>query len=138
MIHQATQKAVIYCRVAASSTIQKDDSGIHSQLTHCREFARHKGYEVVEVFHDEGVSGNVTDRPGLQAMLRYLGEHRYAHMVVLVNDIGRLARNVEMLSQVQSAIRAASGRLETPSIEFRETPDSVQVNLLAGISRSHA
>ena len=54
--------AVIYARVSSVAQLQKGH-GLESQTTRCREFAKHKGYEVVEVFHDKAVSGGVVDRP---------------------------------------------------------------------------
>ncbi|MFQ5444864.1 MAG: recombinase family protein, partial [Nitrospinales bacterium] len=45
--------AVIYCRVSDVKQIQKGD-GLGSQETRCREFAKHKNYEIVAVFRDEG------------------------------------------------------------------------------------
>ena len=64
-------KAVLYARVSAPSQVKRGQ-GIDSQLTRCREFAKHKRYEVAEVFSDEGVSGNLIDRPGMLAMLDWL------------------------------------------------------------------
>ena len=61
-------KAVIYCRVSSSAQVKKGD-GLGSQETRCREYARHKGYDVLEVFNDEGASGGMIDRPGMQDML---------------------------------------------------------------------
>ena len=66
-----TRKAVIYCRVSTKNQIKEGD-GLGSQETRCREYARHKGYEVAEVFRDEGVSGGLIDRPAMQYMLAYL------------------------------------------------------------------
>lgn len=66
-----TQTAVIYARVSSVKQIKKGD-GLGSQETRCREYASHKGYAVVQVFRDEGVSGGLIDRPGMQAMLAFL------------------------------------------------------------------
>ena len=60
--------AVIYCRVSSKQQLKEGD-GLASQETRCREYARHKGYEVAQVFRDEGISGGLIDRPAMQAML---------------------------------------------------------------------
>ena len=52
----ANKNAVIYCRVSDKKQI-KEGSGLSSQETRCREFARHKGYEVEKVFHERAVTG---------------------------------------------------------------------------------
>lgn len=64
-------KAIIYCRVSSNVQMQKGD-GLASQETRCREYAKHKNYEVVEVFRDEGVSGGMIERPSMQVMLKFL------------------------------------------------------------------
>lgn len=56
------EKAVIYCRVSSAKQTSRGD-GLGSQETRCREFAKYKGYEVVEVFRDD-MSGSLTSRPG--------------------------------------------------------------------------
>ena len=63
-------KAVIYSRI--SSNVQLKGDGINSQITRCAEFAKHKNYDVLEVFKDEGVSGGLIERPGMQAMVKFL------------------------------------------------------------------
>lgn len=129
-------KAVIYCRVSSVAQMQKGH-GIASQETRCREFARMKGYEVVEVFTDEAVSGGMIDRPGMRAMLAFLRSSRKAaSFVCLIDDISRIARSIQVHLELRSAIADTGARLESPSIEFGEDSDSVLVeNLLASVSQ---
>ena len=49
---QQIAKAVIYCRVSSAKQTVRGD-GLGSQETRCREFAKYKGYEVVDVFRDD-------------------------------------------------------------------------------------
>jgi len=128
--------AVIYCRVSSVRQLKEGD-GLASQETRCREYARHKGYDIVQVFRDEGVSGGMIDRPGMQAMLAFLRQHKNAGgLTVIIDDISRLARGLQAHIELRSAIGQAGGRLESPSIEFGEDSDSVLVeNLLASVSQ---
>lgn len=127
-------RAVIYARV--SSTQQKTQGhGLESQTVRCREFARMKGYQVVETFCDDA-SGSLVDRPGMQAMLGFLKGYRREGMIVLIDDISRLARSLEAHLQLRTAIAAVGGVLQSPSIEFGEDSDSQLVeNLLASVSQ---
>ncbi len=127
---------VIYCRVSSAAQMQKGH-GLASQETRCREFARMKGYEVVQVFSDEAVSGGLINRPGMQAMLSFLRENRKrGTWVVLIDDISRLARDIRAHLDLRSAIANAGARLESPSVEFGEDSDSILVeNLLASVSQ---
>ena len=136
MTSQLKQLAVTYCRVSSLKQVKKGD-GLSSQETRCKEYAGYKGYQVIEVFRDEGVSGGLTDRPSMQAMLTYLKTHsKQFPIVVIIDDISRLARGLDAHIQLRTAIGAAGGRLESPSIEFGEDSDSILVeNLLASVSQ---
>ncbi|WP_300285388.1 recombinase family protein [Nitrosomonas sp.] len=101
-----TQPAVIYCRVSSLKQVT-EGHGLASQETRCREYAKHKGYEVVEVFHDEGITGKLLDRPNMKAMLTYLKQHRATHPVVIIDDISRLARDIETHLRLRASISAA-------------------------------
>ncbi len=114
--------AVIYCR-SASVSQSGGENHLASQEARCREYAAQKRYEVLQIFRDEGISGNQTDRPGMQAMLSFLKDHSGTHQhAVIIDDISRLARSLETHVQLRAAIRDAGGKLESPSIEFNETP----------------
>ena len=129
-------RAVIYARVSSTAQVTRGH-GLGSQETRCRDYARHKNYEVAEVFRDEGISGGLIDRPGMQAMLSYLRkESKRGPVVVLIDDISRLARDIKAHLDLRSAILDAGGKLESPSIEFGEDSDSILVeNLLASVSQ---
>ena len=80
-----------------------------------------KDYRVAEVFKDD-YTGATSERPAMRAMLAYLKKQKSAH-VVIIDDISRLARDVEAHSQLRRAIRAVGGLLVSPSIEFKEDSD---------------
>lgn len=129
-----TRKAVIYRRVSSKKQEERGD-GLNSQETRCREYARYKGYEVIETFSD-GMSGKFSSRPGMRAMLAFLRQRRKFGTVVIIDDISRFARGIEAHLKLRAELSAAGGRLESPSIEFGEDSDSLLVeNLLASVSQ---
>jgi len=114
----------------------REGHGLQSQQTRCEQFAKVKGYEVVESFHDEGVSGGLIERPGMQSLLSFLNGNKGKNITVIIDDISRLARSLEAHIQLRMAISNAGGILESPSIEFGEDSDSKLVeNLLASVSQ---
>ncbi|WP_429646588.1 recombinase family protein [Skermanella aerolata] len=128
------KQAVIYCRVSSIKQTTAGD-GLKSQETRCREFARLKNYNVVEVFRDD-VSGSLIDRPGMKAMLAFLQKRRTKGMIALIDDVSRLARGLQAHLELRGAIANAGALLESPSIEFGDDPDSILVeNLLASVSQ---
>ncbi|WP_299790810.1 recombinase family protein [uncultured Marivita sp.] len=132
--NQEISKAVIYCRVSSAKQTVRGD-GLSSQETRCREFAKYKGYDVVEVFRDDS-SGSLTTRPGMQAMLSFLSANRKEAHAVIIDDISRLARDLMAHFELRVKIGDAGGVLVSPSIEFGEDSDSQLVeNLLASVSQ---
>lgn len=109
-------KAVIYCRVSSTKQTVRGD-GLGSQETRCREFAKYKGYEIAEVFGDD-MSGSVTIRPGMTAMLAFLRQNRKEPHAVIIDDISRLARGLMAHFELRMEIENAGGVLVSPSIEF--------------------
>lgn len=131
------EKAVIYARVSGVKQVREGD-GLASQETRCREYARYKGYDVVDVFRDD-MTGKRIDRPGMTAMLAFLRRHRAkTRHIVIIDDISRFARDLRAHLELRSTLHAAGGILESPSIEFGEDSDSILVeNLLASVAQHH-
>lgn len=126
-------KAVIYCRVSSAAQMTKGD-GLASQESRCREYARYKGYQVSEVFHDN-MSGGDLDRPAMSKMVAYLNKQGESH-VVIIDDINRFARDVVGHWHLRAMVAEAGGKLESPTLEFGEDSDSILVeNLLASVSQ---
>ena len=134
---EIAKKAVIYCRVSSPDQV-KNGHGLSSQETRCREFARYRNLEVVEVFCEEGISGSLIDRPAMKKMLAFIRQHKKEKVVVLIDDISRLARDLRAHIELRMAIQEAGGILQSPSIEFGQDSDSQLVeNMLASVSQHH-
>ena len=130
------QQAVIYCRVSGAKQVREGD-GLASQETRCREYAKYKGYGVLDVFTDD-MTGKAASRPGMQSMLGYLhmNASKGSEIVVIIDDISRLARGLTAHLELRQLLLQAGGKLESPSIEFGEDSDSVLVeNLLASVAQ---
>ncbi|MCB4859948.1 recombinase family protein [Sphingobium sp. PNB] len=134
MTRKSNQKAVIYCRVSTKKQA-REGNGLESQEIRCREYAGYRGHQVVQVFSDD-MSGSLSGRPGMLAMLAFLKKHRRENIVVIIDDISRLARGIEAHLKLRADIASAGGLLESPSIEFGEDSDSILVeHLLASVSQ---
>jgi len=135
MTESKISKAVIYCRVSSTKQVE-EGHGLESQETRCREFARSKGYVVMETFHDD-FSGGSTNRPEMKRMLAWLrANKRHGEHVVIIDDISRLARGLQAHLDLRTSLQKAGGKLESPSIEFGEDSDSLLVeNLLASVAQ---
>src|SRR5947209_7652677 len=120
-------KAVIYCRVSSDRQV-KEGHGLEGQERRCRKYAEDHGYEVLAVFRDEGVSGGVVDREGMQELLDFLDtEGPKGECVVIIDDIKRLARDVMGHFTLRKAIQGRGARLESPSHKFGNEPEEIFV-----------
>ena len=128
------KEAVIYARVSSTKQATQGD-GLNSQDTRCREYAKYKGYQVIESFADD-MSGSLATRPGMQDMLKFIRKRKKFGTIVIIDDISRLARGIEAHLKLRTALSNAGGKLESPSIEFGDDSDSILVeNLLASVSQ---
>ena len=127
-------KGVIYTRISSVKQL-KEGSGLSSQQVRCEQFAQHKEIEVIDVFRDEGVSGSLTERPGMKALLDFLSVQDEP-IAVIVDDISRLARGLNAHLDLRASIEVAGGVLMSPSMEFGSSSDEILVeNLMASVSQ---
>ena len=105
-------KAIIYCRVASTTAAEKDLI-LLSQEMRCRAYAVDKGYPVAMVVHDCPASGARFERTGVRAVFQYLAREKAADPhVVIVDDITRLGRGVDVYQDFRRALDAAGATLE--------------------------
>ncbi len=84
-------KVVGYCRVSTSN--QEEEGNIKPQEAAIKAYAQAKGYELVQLFSDNGVSGGLESRPALNELFDTL-EDRADISGVLIFKLDRLARDL--------------------------------------------
>jgi len=88
-----TLKVVAYCRVSTDN--QKEEGTIELQRQALKEYAKTHGYEVVNFFEDEGVSGGLEARPALASLFDFLEADEGRQIgAVIVWKLDRLARDL--------------------------------------------
>jgi len=85
------KKLIGYCRVSTDN--QKEEGTIEIQEHALREHAEAKGYNLVTIFRDNGVSGGLENRPGLVELFSYLESNKETDGV-LIYKLDRLARDL--------------------------------------------
>jgi DNA invertase Pin-like site-specific DNA recombinase len=83
-----------FCYLRVSGRGQVDGDGFERQLLACQAYAATNGYEIIEVFREEGVSGTkeLDDRPALSDLLAALEENGVK--TILISQVDRLARDL--------------------------------------------
>jgi site-specific DNA recombinase len=103
-------RGVIYARV--SSDLQSAAS-IDDQLRMCAERAAHEGWQVVERYFDQGVSGASLIRPGIQKLLQDAGAGKFD--IILTESLDRPSRDQEDTAHIYKRMRFLGRRIVTLS-----------------------
>jgi len=117
------KKALIYCRVSSQQQVL-NGNGVDSQEKLCRDYCRSKGYEVVNVFKEKGVSGGIFDRPAMQELLEYLDKHTETNYVVIFDDLKRFARDVQVHFRLRKELDLRGAKPESPNFVFEDTAEN--------------
>jgi DNA invertase Pin-like site-specific DNA recombinase len=126
-------RAVGYIRVSTREQAQEGVS-LAAQEERIRAFCTAKGWELLRIYRDEGVSGKSLDRPGVQAMIRDLKGDGVDVVVILKLD--RLTRSVRDLGSLIEdlfggvALAAVDGSLDSSTAGGR-----MVVNLLGSVAQ---
>jgi len=82
-------KCAIYARVALPG------QQVSGQLLPLRKLAAERGFEVAAEYHDQGISGTKSRRPGLDALMADARRGRFS--AVLVAEFDRIARSTKQV-----------------------------------------
>lgn len=94
-------KAFAYVRVSGKGQVKGD--GFPRQEKAIREYAAAHDIRIVKVFRENGVSGELLDRPALSEMLEAL--HSNGTRLVLVEKLDRLARDLMVQETILGDLR---------------------------------
>jgi len=129
----AKARAVVYARV--STEMQAEDQiPIIGQVEECRNFCESKGWQIVYLYKDEGLSGSTADRPGLQELLHCVRQKPREIDYVVTWKGSRLARNVEDRLAIESLLMRNSIELVTVAEPtFEGSMKTLMVPILAAV-----
>ncbi len=84
-------RAAAYIRVSTTGQAEEGHS-LEAQLQDIRTYAEARGWPLVQVYRDEGLSGSLSNRPGLSRMLRDADAGLFD--VVIVHKVDRFFRDL--------------------------------------------
>src|SRR5499433_3260761 len=85
------KRAALYMRVSTKGHGQTTET----QALALRDYAAHRGFEVIEKYRDEGISGSKDSRPALDRLMRDARARKFD--LVIVARFDRFARSVSHL-----------------------------------------
>ena len=92
MAAQKDRITALYCRLSVDDKADGESNSITNQRTILAKYAVDNGFNNTEFFIDDGTSGTVFNRPGLNAMLEEVDAGNVA--VVIIKDQSRIGRDV--------------------------------------------
>ncbi|MCL5058790.1 MAG: recombinase family protein [Actinobacteria bacterium] len=113
-------RAAIYVRVSTDDQARHGYS-LAEQREACRRRAGEKGASSVNVYADEGVSGSLLDRPGLNALREAIRDGRIE--LIIVRDPDRLSRKLAHQLLLTEEFEKAGVKLEFLDFTWQDTPE---------------
>lgn len=102
---------MIFCIYARKSIYSDKGESIKNQILMCENYIKNKFFEDINIikFIDEGISGNIFNRPAFNSMLQFINSNCVNFVVVY--KIDRLSRNISHFSNIISLF-------ENKNVEF--------------------
>ena len=97
MREQQNYTAGIYCRLSSEDSAEHESMSIGNQKAMLSDYVKRQGWEVGDIYIDDGYSGTNFERPDFKRMIGDI-ENGKINMVV-VKDLSRLGRNYIMCGQ---------------------------------------
>ena len=114
-------KAVIYCRVSTKDQVEEGNS-LNTQERICRDYCLKNGYDVAQIFLEQGESAKTSDRTELRKLLNFCTDRRSQVKVVVIYKLDRLSRNTDDYSQIRLLLKKYQVEIKSTSEHFENTP----------------
>jgi DNA invertase Pin-like site-specific DNA recombinase len=97
------KRAALYMRVSTKGHGQTTET----QAVALRDYAAHRGFQIIEEYRDEGISGSKYSRPALDRLMKDARARKFD--VVIVARFDRFARSVESWRSRACAVQSLLG-----------------------------
>ncbi len=135
IMNQENKKAVIYCRVSTKEQVDEGNSLV-TQEKNCREYAAKNGYEVIQIFVEQGESAKTTDRTELRKLMSFCALKKNGVCVVIAYKIDRISRNTDDYSQIRIILKKHGVQIKSTSEHFENTPAGrFMENIIANVAQ---
>lgn len=122
-------RVLIYARTSTKN------QNISSQLYSLSRLSDEKGWEVINIFYDEGISGLDNKRQSLKSMLEFIRSNKINK--ILVSEISRLSRNSEFIQNIIDYLykKGVSIYISDLSVETLNDNGSLNTNIISLLKR---
>jgi site-specific DNA recombinase len=124
-------KAALYARVSTEE--QREGQTIDSQIAELEHFVRANGWEISDIYKDEGWSGSILARPALDRLRDDASKGLFN--TVLINDVDRFARDVSHLGIVKRDLERSGVQVRFRKLPAEQSPTyNLMVNILGSFA----
>ena len=126
---------MIYCRVSTKEQVEEGNS-LPTQEKICRDYALKNGYEIAEVFIEQGESAKTAHRTELQRLLNYCALKKHEVKAVIAYKLDRISRNTDDYSQIRLLLKRYGVEIKSTSEYFENTPAGrFMENIIANVAQ---
>jgi DNA invertase Pin-like site-specific DNA recombinase len=135
MASKNLKTAVAYIRTSSETNVGADKDSAKRQLTAIKAFAKSAGYEIIEIYSDEGVKGAdpIDQRPGFGAAMAHIA--RNGVRTIIVETASRFARDLIVQETGWRMLRDAGVTLiaaDSPEAFLDDTPTATMIRQILG------
>ncbi len=128
-------QAVIYCRVSTERQARENDS-LPYQRKACIEYCQKQGWEIAEIFMEEGESAKTIDRPEFNRMIEYCRKNKRTVQVAVVYALSRFSRNTLDHKTVRALLSSFGVKLRSVSEPIDESPEGeFMEHMISGVAQ---
>jgi site-specific DNA recombinase len=130
-----TPKAAGYIRVSTQGQAAEGES-LSTQRKQIEAYAQSKGWELLKIYSDEGISGSkAANRPGLNKLMNDCSTGSYQYMII--TKLSRLVRNTRDLLSIHDELKAHGTNIVsiTENIDLSTHTGELILTVLAGIAQ---
>lgn len=117
--------AVLYLRVSTEE--QVSNLSLDTQEAETRALCERNGWEVAQVFREEGASAKTLERPAIQRLLAYVGRQKARIGYLVVLRVDRLSRNRDDFYLLRHALRRHGVKLVSVREEIADDSISAMI-----------
>ena len=118
---QNKKRAVIYVRVSTKEQVEEGNS-LNTQQKICTEYCLKNGYEIAELFIEQGESAKTADRTELKKLLAFCASKKNQIEATIIYKIDRIARNTDDYSQLRLLLKRYGVEIKSTSEHFDDSP----------------
>jgi site-specific DNA recombinase len=133
--NRTQKRAVIYCRVSTKEQVEEGNSLV-TQEKICREYALRNGYDIAEIFIEQGESAKTADRTELKRLFTYCANRKNQIAAIISYKIDRISRNTDDYSQIRILLKNYGVEIKSTSENFENTPAGrFMENMIANVAQ---